>query len=269
MTDATATGDPTQQPASAGLPVFYSRPEALNPSRHARLRLVGKPGYDFARTAHAIPVMAAEMPAAMRSYPIVFVGEPLMPVIVTGIRNRQNLFVGEDGAWSEPHYVPGYVRRYPFVLAGEETAERLTLCIDRDSDRVVEGDGGIEGAAPLFEDGEPSEATRKVLAFCEHYQAMLNATRAVVARVAGHGLFAQRQSNVKLATGEEIKLTDFQVIDEDKLGALADEAFLDLRRAGALPLVYCHLASMNSWPNLLHQAGVRHAAAGAGAPGGS
>ena len=250
-----STADSARKPATTGLPVFYSRPEALNPARHAGLRLVGKPGFGFARVAHAIPVMAAEMPTAMRSYPIVFVGEQHMPVVITGLRRDSNLFVEEDGTWTAPHYVPAYVRRYPFVLAGDEGAERLTLCIDRDSDRVAEstGDDG-EDASPLFDGDEPSEATKRALAFCEQYQGMLNATRAVVAKVNEHKLFADRQSRITLPGGEELNLTDFQVIDEAALNALPDKAFLHLRKAGALPLIYCHLASMNSWASLLHQA---------------
>lgn len=251
MSATNATG-----PQQAGLPVFYSRPEALNPARHAGLRLVARPGFDFARAAHAVPIMAAEMPAAMRSYPIVFVGEQQMPVVITGLRRDRNLFVDEDGSWTAPHYVPAYVRRFPFVLAGDEGAERLTLCVDRDSDRVAEGDG--EGSA-LFDGNEPSEATRRALAFCEQYQGMLNVTRAVVAKVAEHKLFAERQSKVTLPSGEELNLTDFQVIDEAALNALPDEAFLDLRKAGALSLIYCHLASMNSWASLLHQVNLEKA----------
>lgn len=261
MTASTATAG-RNQPAP-GLPVFYSRPEALNPARHAGLRLVAKPGFEFARSAHAIPVMAAEMPAAMRSYPIVFVGDQQMPVVITGLRRDRNLFVGEDGRWAEPHYVPAYVRRFPFVLAGDEEAERLTLCIDRGSDRVVEA--GDEGNL-VFDGDKPSEATKRALAFCEQYQAMLNATRAVVAKVAEHKLFAERQSKVTLPGGEELNLTDFQVIDEAALNALPNEAFLDLRKAGALPLVYCHLASMNSWASLLHQVALEKPEPAARAP---
>ncbi|TIX39916.1 MAG: SapC family protein, partial [Mesorhizobium sp.] len=55
--------------ADTGLPLFYSRPEALNPIRHGSLGLTARADFSFARSAHAIPVVASEMPAAMRSYP--------------------------------------------------------------------------------------------------------------------------------------------------------------------------------------------------------
>jgi hypothetical protein len=43
------------------------------------------------------------------------------------------------------------------------------------------------------------------------------------------------------------------VIDEHAFNKLSDEAFLDLRKSGALGLVYCHLASTNSWTSLVYQ----------------
>jgi hypothetical protein len=246
--------------ATSPFPMFYDRPEALNPARHGKLRLRQTAGFGFAARAHAIPVMAGEMPAAMRSYPIVFVGPQKMPVVITGVRREENLFVDGQSHWAQPHYIPAYVRRYPFILAGEDTAERLTMCVDVASERVTEGDEAT--TAPLFEADQPSEATRQAVAFCEQYQGMLNATRAIIARIDGHGLLATRQSKITLESGEVLNLTDFQVIDEAALNALSDEAYLDLRKSGALPMVYCHLASMNSWSSLLHQAR-QQAAAGA------
>lgn len=245
-------GVAADETGSPPLPMFYRRPEALNPSRHGKLRLKQTAGFGFAAGAHAIPVMAAEMPAAMRSYPIVFVGPHKMPVVITGVRRDENLFVDGEGQWAQPHYIPAYVRRYPFVLAGEESAERLTVCVDVDSDRVTGDDE--DATEPLFDGDQPGEATRQAVAFCEQYQSMLNATRSIVARVEEHGLLAVRQSKITLESGEVLNLTDFQVIDEAALNALSDEAYLELRRSGALPLVYCHLASMNSWSSLLHQA---------------
>ncbi|RVC63410.1 MAG: SapC family protein [Mesorhizobium sp.] len=249
--------------ADTGLPLFYSRPEALNPIRHGSLGLTARADFSFARSAHAIPVVASEMPAAMRSYPIVFIGVAKAPVIITGVRQNENLFVDTDGRWSEPHYIPAYVRRYPFILADEtKTAGRLTLCIDRASERVIDQllapfreDGGK--IAPFFNGTEPTEATRQALAFCNQFQADFNATRAMIEKIDAHGLFAPRQSKVTLEGGEVLNLTDFQVIDEVAFSKLSDEAFLDLRKSGALGMLYCHLASSNSWTSLVYQASTR------------
>lgn len=246
---------------SPQLPMFYKTPEAVNPTRHGSLSLVIKPDFGFAASAHAIPIMASEMPAAMRSYPIVFVGPQKAPVVITGLRQDENLFVEPNGSWSAPHYIPAYVRRYPFVLA-EDTQQpgKLTLCVDRDSDRVVETvvapliDGDNTVTTPLFSGAEPTEATRGALEFCNQYQIGYTATRAVIAKIDALGLFVSRRSTVTLENKEVLNLTDFQVVDEAALNAVSDGDFLDLRKSGALALIYCHLASSHSWNALAYQA---------------
>ncbi|MER9298661.1 SapC family protein [Mesorhizobium sp. M0621] len=62
-----------------------------------------------------------------------------------------------------------------------------------------------------------------------------------------------------LEGGEVRNLTDFQAIDEPAFNKLSDEAFLDLRKSGTLGMLYCHLASTNSWTSLVHQASLRKA----------
>jgi len=256
-------GKATAQAADA-LPLFYANPEAMNPDRHGSLGLAARVDFSFTRAAHALPVVTGEMPAAMRSYPIVFVGPANQPVVITGLRQGENLFVDKDGQWAKPHYVPAYVRRYPFILAddGGQGNGRLALCVDRASDRVVEQ---VVAAArgdkvlPFFAGTEATEATKQALAFCNQYQMDFAATRAMVDKIDAHGLFAERRSTVTLENGEVLNLTDFKIIDEDAFNKLGDEAFLDLRKSGALTLVYCHLASTNSWSSLIHQAALQKA----------
>ncbi|RWC54702.1 SapC family protein [Mesorhizobium sp.] len=255
--------DAKTEVVSDAMPLFYSKPEALNPARHGSLGLTARADFGFARSAHAIPVAASEMPAAMRSYPIVFIGPAKSPVIITGVRQNENLFVDADGKWTGPHYIPAYVRRYPFIMAEDPKAPgRLTLCVDRASDRVVDqllAPFRDEKILPFFTGNEPTEATKQALAFCNQFQIDFNATRAMIERIDAHGLFATRQSKVTLEGGEILNLTDFQVIDEPAFNKLSDEAFLDLRKSGALGLLYCHLASTNSWTSLVHQASLRKA----------
>lgn len=248
--------------AQQTMPMFYTKPEPLNPTRHAGLRLASRPDYSFAEKSHAVPLVANEMPMAMRSYPIVFVGPQKMPIAIIGVRRDENLFVEPDGSWTPPHYVPAYIRRVPFILAGDEKADRLTLCIDRDNSRVieqamaplVEGKGEL---SPLFDGIEPTETTKKALEFCQQYQQGVVVTRAIIEKITALNLFTERRSTITLDGGEQLNLTDFNVIDEAALNKLPDADFLELRRSGALAMIYCHLASMNSWSSLVFQAAQR------------
>ncbi|WP_420407420.1 SapC family protein [Hoeflea sp.] len=246
----------TEKAASNPLPLFYHEPEAVNPERHAGKGLVQNGDLGFAANAIVIPLMAAEMPAAMRSYPIVFSGPEFMPVAVMGFREGENLFVDANGRWAEPHYVPAYVRRYPFILAGDDNAERLALCVDKP--RLVEvGTKENENARPLFEKGEKTEIIDSALSFCEQYQGMYRRTREIMKVIAGTDLLAERNSKITLGDGKSFNISGFHLVDEARLQSMEDDSFLALRKADALATIYCHLASMNSWNSLLHQASLR------------
>jgi hypothetical protein len=246
----------TKDAAANPLPLFYHEPEAVSPEHHAGKGLVQSGDLDFAANTIVIPMMAAEMPAAMRSYPIVFSGPDFMPVAILGIKQGENLFVDSDGRWAEPHYVPAYVRRYPFILAGDDNAERLTLCVDKP--RLAEvGTAKDDKAVPLFENGEKTGIIDSALTFCEHYQGMYRKTREIMKVIADTDLLVERNSKITLGDGKSFNISGFQLIDEARLQSMQDKAFLALRKADALATIYGHLASMNSWTSLLHQASLR------------
>jgi hypothetical protein len=247
---------------NAALPMFYKSPEAVSLERHGGKGLEPGTDFGFAASAMVIPLMAQEMPAAMRSYPIVFSGPDFMPMMVTGVRDGENLFVDSEGNWAEPHYVPAYVRRYPFILAGDETDERLALCVENDPARVVTLNAKTRKTAkPFFDEDEQGEALRNALSFCEQYQGMYFKTRQIMKVIADSGLLAERTSKLTLADGQSFNITGFHLVDEARLLSMNDEDFIKLRKADALATVYCHLASMNSWSALLHQARFRIAEA--------
>lgn len=59
-----------------------------------------------------------------------------------------------------------------------------------------------------------------------------------------------------MATGETFQLSDFYLIDEAKLGRLADDNLPPLFRSGALGLAYLHLASLGNMRKLLDRVSV-------------
>ncbi len=240
---------------SSPLPLFYTRPEALTAERHGNLGLRRDGSAAFARNTNSVPLNAVEFLAAMKTYPIVFVGEEsVTPVALLGIRTAQNLFVDESGRWEEDCYVPAYVRRYPFIFSDIPGAEKFALCIDRAADMVVEGEG-----EPLFEDGEPTDVIDRALEFCRAYQQHHVATQDLCREIVDRDLLVSRQAAVTLKSGERIAVGNFKVVDEKKFNALSDDVFLEWRRRGLVPMIYWHLASLTNW-NGLALRGSRHAA---------
>jgi hypothetical protein len=229
------------------LPLFYKKPEVLRADKHKNISLVPDVKYDFARTANSLPINAAEMPRAVRHFPIVFTdtANPF-PVAVVGLRQGSNLFIEKDGSWAKGVYAPAYIRRYPFVFMRNANNKTLTLCIERNSPRVMENRDN-----PFFLDGKRTEVTQSALKFCQAYEAEHQKTLEAAKVLQKHDLFSSNRGTFTLENGEKVSLTGFKLVDEKKLNELPAEAFLELRAAGVIPVIYCHLLSMHSWQNLI------------------
>jgi hypothetical protein len=64
-------------------------------------------------------------------YAIVFAqsGEDVMPVVILGARQGENLYLKADDSWNAK-YIPAFVRRYPFVFSAPDDGKTFTLCVD-------------------------------------------------------------------------------------------------------------------------------------------
>jgi hypothetical protein len=229
------------------MPPLYTNPVLIDANKHANLSIKENGGYGFARSANVMMINAVEFPAAARHYPIVFAGaENPTPVVILGMRAGQNLFVEPDGSWHRGAYVPAYARRYPFIFAESQDKSKLGLCVDEASDLIVESD-----VRPLFRNGERTQVLEQALTFCTAFQREVERTKAFVAGLKEHDLLRDNRANIRMAGGEQLSVTGFQVIDEAKFNALPDDVFADWRKKGWLALVYCQLLSTGSWATLI------------------
>ncbi len=243
--------EPTAAPAPAvapSLPMLYKRIEFLNAERHGSLRYLDEGDYGFAATTSYIPVTAMEFGDAAAHYPIVFAGagETLEPVVITGRNKGENQQVGKDGKWRAGSYIPAYLRRYPFILIAGPQADVLSLGADLTSAKLTQAEAGLA----LYDQGAPSETAKRALQFCLAYQQAAVASGHICRAIEGAGLLIERSAEFTLPQGNS-RVTGFKIVDEQAFNSLSDEAFLSLRKSGALPAIYTHLLSMKSWRNLL------------------
>lgn len=225
-------------------PPVYRSPRPLNAAADAGKCLAPMKDFRFAIGANAVPLGAGEFHLAMRHYPIVFAGDAQRTVLaVLGLRN-ENFFIGEDGQWLPDHYIPSYIRRYPFISMEQPDSDQLILCIDEASPLL--GNSG----EPLFTAGQPSKFVKDVLESCRELHAHHKMSHAFGAALAQHNLLIRNEARFVTQSGVQQTLTGFDVIDEAKFTALPDETFLEFRRQGWLPLVYSQLLSMANWSTL-------------------
>lgn len=233
--------------------LFYSTPEPLNRELHGKLALVhqDKP-YAFAAAGTAVPLTVTEFGPAGLSYPIIFAGEERTPLAVMGLNQGENLFIHADGSTEIGVYIPAYVRRYPFVLANDDSQGRMIVCIDRASSLLSEA-----GETPLFDaKGEPTEYTQNCIKFCDDFEVERRRTDSFVQLLKDNDLFELKTATFTPAgadgqPGEPQVVAEYYGVSEEKLNALPIEKLKELQTSGALAQIYAHLVSLVGWDRLI------------------
>ncbi|OZB15887.1 MAG: peptidase [Hyphomonas sp. 34-62-18] len=242
--------------ALSGQVLFYKNPQPLSAEDHGGLGVKQIPQpFGFLREAHAVPVTVTEFGVSAASYPVIFVGEERTPVAVMGVRQGENLYVDANGMVLEDHYIPAFVRRYPFVFATDEGSDRLLLCVDRAAPMVSN-----QPEVPFFQNGQPTKFTNDAIEFCKEFERQRRATVDFVKILREMDLFEQKTVTFQPRdqqgnnAGPAQKVADYWAISEERLNALPQEKFLELRNNGALGACYAHLVSLLNWSKVVNRA---------------
>lgn len=257
---------------------------------HSALRWKRFDNYHFAAKDAVVPLTQAELQRACMVLPIALVeqggqegqGGQFGSAAMLGLHKGQNLFVAPDGRWIGS-YTPAAYRGHPFAL-GKHTSGQQILCVDADSGLV--GPEGEDFVEPFFDQqGQPSASVKAVMHFLEQVQANRVVTHKVCALLAQEGLIEpwpitlksdQAEKSGQAEQGGQGEQTEQTIqglyrVSETKFNALGAEALHRLHQAGALPLIYCQLISMQHLPLLgklanAHAKAKAHAQAQANTP---
>lgn len=227
------------------LPLFYNGLEPLSSELHADYKIRPAESAPFLATQHAIPVTIDEFALVQRHLPIVFsAGDDSVPIALMGLNEGVNVFVDEDGKLIDStFYVPAYIRRYPYLLARlRPDAEELSLCFDPTSDTIGQFDEG----QPLFENGQPSEVTKNILAFNEQFEQAGARTQQFMNELRETELLMDGEVSIQHEGYEQPFIyRGFQMINEEKLQNLRGDQLRKMVQSGMLPLLYAHLFSLS------------------------
>ena len=230
-------------PQAQALPMFYNDLVPLNSNEHAKWKVKGLDNASFMQKQHAIPITSDEFINAARNYPIVFsIGEQSVPLILMGLNEGVNTFMNDEGRFSEPAYVPAYVRRYPFMLARlRPDADELSLCFDPTTDAI----GDHKDGDALFDKDQPTETTKNILNFCEQFEQAGQRTGQFVEELEKLGLLMDGEVSIQ-QTGVEKPFIyrGFKMVNEEKLRELRGDELRKINQNGMLPLIYAHLFSL-------------------------
>nr|WP_240148037.1 SapC family protein [Luteibacter yeojuensis] len=217
----------------------------MNRTAHRDLRLKAVNNIRFAATAHSVPLTGVEFAPAARDFPILFAGntiEEAGPMALLGLRQGENLLVGDNGFWEQGLYIPAFVRRYPFVLAEKPAGtegDDFTVFLDE----AYEGFNNEEGERLFNDDGTDAPALTNAVNFLGEFQDHVARTQWFMGKLREHDLLEPRTITLQ-KEGKGINLNGLFVINEEKLRALDEKTAQEFLREGALGWIYAHLVSL-------------------------
>ena len=225
------------------LPLLYKDLVPLSSVDHASWKTRQLESAPWLQDQHAIPVTVDEFASAQRFFPIIFsAGDSPVPLALLGLNEGVNVFMGEDGKFTENVYVPAYVRRYPFMLAKlRPDSDELSVCFDPTADAI----GPFDDGDALFEDGQPAEATKQILEFCEQFEQAGQRTEAFMKDLVESELLMDGELSIQPDPEKSPFIyRGFQMVNEEKLRDLRGDQLRKMNQSGLLPLVYAHLFSL-------------------------
>lgn len=234
--------------------VYYEKPVLLHRDTHRNLKVAPSNSFAFARKANSLYLAGAEFGEAGKEYPIVFTragDSRVIPVAMLGLRARENLYVDEQDRWTA-HYVPAFVRRYPFVLS-ELPGGQMGVCVDE----AYPGLNAKRGEALFDATGKNTPFLQNALDFLNRYQAEYLRTDQFCQRLQEMGLLVEMNAQADLVDGRSFTVNGLMIVDEKKLLALPDDRALALFRSGELHWISMHLASLGNMQRLVDRVAER------------
>lgn len=213
----------------------------LNKLEHATQTWRRPANYAFAASEALAPVVSMEVGMAAVNMPLAFTkaGNLIQLVAVMGSKPGKNNFVSKDGQWLGL-YVPAVLRAFPFRLGRVEGRNDFAVCIAKD--------GGYLGAGgePIYDTtGELAPKTKEAVDFLHQFENSRQQTLFAAAALQEAGVLSPWPIKTRDAGGREAMTDGLFRIDEQALSKISDEAFLKLRKVGALAIAYAQLLSMS------------------------
>ena len=231
-------------PQQSGLPVLYNDLVPLSSSDHATWGTKSLDGAHFLKDQHAVPVLIEEFVQVQRHFPIIFAaGDNPVPLALMGLNEGVNVFLDDEGKFTQQVYVPAYIRRYPFMLVQlNPQQEELSLCFDPTSGAVAP-DGDV---VKLFENGEISEGTKGILSFCEQFEQSAQRTSGFLKELLDLDLLMDGEVTIQPEGAAQPHIyRGFKMVNEEKLRDLRGDQLRKMMQNGMLTLIMAHLFSLD------------------------
>jgi len=216
----------------------------LAKDKHANLKVIDSGDYSRYKNQNLIPIVVRDFYTLSSEFPLVFVtnaeSKDFMPVAIMGFRDGENLYCQEEPFPAQ--VIPLGFGNAPFAIAAaDENRDQFVVLVDEESPLVSE----TEGNALFTEDGEKTEYTEARVEGLVRAAQEREQTIQVCKLLKEKDLLATQQVQLQhRPDGQRYNIDGIYTVNEEKLNALSDEDFLELRKIGLLSMIYAHLTSL-------------------------
>lgn len=225
---------------------MYKNLEIINKITHKENSIKEIKDFSYAKNLMSAPITVAEFFEACKNYPIFFAkdkNDNWFASVMLGFKENTNIFVDEKGNWDKLHYVPAFVRRYPFVFIEQDNKEELLLALDKEYLSTNKKDESRK----LFDDkGENSEFLNNALTFLNQFQSDSIATKEFIKQLDIWELLEEKTATVITPNKEQFNIGGLYIVNEEKLKHLSKKKRNEINDKNAIPLITAHLISLSN-----------------------
>ena len=223
---------------------MYKKLEVLNKIEHKNKGVLEVTDFLYSKNLINAPIAISEFFEACKNYPIFFSkgqDEKWFATVLLGYKENENLFVNEKGVWKELHYIPAFIRSYPFILSNSADKKELLLAVEKES--LSEN----KTSKKLFDkEGNNSEFLNGVLDFLNQFYNDTLSTSEFIKQLEDWELLEEKVANVVNSKNEKFSLSGFYVVNEEKLKHLSKKKKDDICAKNAYALITAHLISLSN-----------------------
>lgn len=224
---------------------MYKNIELIHTNTHKDTAVKAFETFDYAKELISAPITVAEFYESCKDYPIVFVkdqNELWTASVMIGYKEKENLFVNNDGLWEKGRYVPASIRRYPFIFIAQDDNQ---LALGMDTDAVTKDKK--DSARKLFDDeSKPSEFLYDVVNFMNQFQADAASTSNFIKQLDMWELLEEKTAQIMTPDQKSYQINGFYVVNEEKLQHLSKKKKQDICDQNSYPLITAHLISLSN-----------------------
>lgn len=225
---------------------MYKNLEIVNKIAHKENSIKEVKDFSYAKNLTSAPITVTEFFEACKNYPILFAKDKnndWFASVMLGFKENENIFVDNKGNWDKLHYVPAFVRRYPFVFVEQNEQQQLLLGVEKEFLSIDKKDEKRK----LFDDkDENTEFLNNVLNFLNQYQNDSIATKEFIKQLDEWELLEEKVATIINEKKEQFNINGFYIVNEEKLKHLSKKKKEEICNKNASPLITAHLISLSN-----------------------